>query len=149
METDDTIRTGARMRTSDAEREQLAVILRAAMAEGRLDLTEGEERLARAYAAVYRDELAPLTADLPDGGRRALRDTPQARSATRRSLIRHANIVVSISMILTGVWILSGAHFFWPVFPIGFLVMGLIRHARWGRWHPRYSYTCQLPPGAR
>jgi len=146
---DDTSWTGARMRTSDAEREQIAVILRAAMAEGRLDLAEGEERLARAYAAVHRDELAPLTADLPDGGRRALRETPEARGATRRSLLRHATAVLSIAMILTGVWILSGAHFFWPVIPLGFLVIGLIRHARWGHWHPRYSYACQVAPGAR
>ena len=69
----------ARLRTSDAEREQIAEILRAAMTEGRLDLTEGEERLAAAYAAKFRDELAPLTADLPDGGRQALARTPQAR----------------------------------------------------------------------
>ena len=54
-----------RMRTSDKEREQVAEILRAAMTEGRLDLAEGEERLATAYAAKFRDELGPLTTDLP------------------------------------------------------------------------------------
>ncbi|HEU4425077.1 MAG TPA: DUF1707 domain-containing protein, partial [Pilimelia sp.] len=50
-----------RLRASDAEREQIATILRAAMTEGRLNLQEGEERLAAAYAATYRDELGPLT----------------------------------------------------------------------------------------
>ena len=58
------------------------------MAEGRLTLEEGEERLAAAYAAKYRDELKPLTTDLPDGGRRALADTPEARLATRRGMRR-------------------------------------------------------------
>jgi hypothetical protein len=116
------------------------------MAEGRLTLEEGEERLVTAYGSRYRDELRPLTADLPDGGRRALAETPQARLATRRSLIRHATIVTSVGLILTGVWILSGAEFFWPAIPLIFLVMGLIRHARWRRWEPRYSYAHRVAP---
>ena len=128
-----------RVRTSDSEREHVAEILRAAMAEGRLDLTEGEERLASAYAAKFRDELAPLTSDLPDGGRRALAHTPQARAATRRSLQRHASFILMIAGVLTGLWLLSGAHFFWPAIPLAFLVMGLIRHARYGRY--RFEYT--------
>ncbi|WP_229073645.1 DUF1707 domain-containing protein [Actinoplanes sp. DH11] len=129
-----------RYRTSDTEREHVAELLRAAMAEGRLDLTEGEQRLTHAYAAVYRDELAPLTADLPDGGRTALSRTPQARAATRRSLVRHASFILILTGVLIGVWMLSGAQFFWPVIPIAFLVTGLIRHARFGRYRFRYSY---------
>jgi hypothetical protein len=132
----------ARMRTSDQEREQIAEILRAAMTEGRLNLEEGEERLASAYAAKYRDELGPLTADLPDGGRRALADTPQARLATRRHLRRHTSFVVLTALFLTGLWVLSGAHFFWPAFPLVFLVMGLVRHARWRR----YGYPDRVAP---
>ncbi|MBB2941397.1 DNA-binding transcriptional MocR family regulator [Actinoplanes lutulentus] len=130
-----------RLRTSDTEREQVAEILRASMAEGRIDLNEGEERLAKAYAAIYRDELAPLTSDLPDGGRAALARTPQARAATRRSLQRHASFILIIGGVLTGLWLLSGAQFFWPVIPIAFLVMGLVRHARYGRYQFRYSYA--------
>ena len=135
-----------RLRTSDTERERVAEILRAAMGEGRLTLAEGEERLAAAYAAKYRDELAPLTADLPDGGRRALAETPEARLATRRGLRRHASFVLSIAAILTGFWIISGAHFFWPAIPLAFLVVGLIRHARWGRYEYRYSYAHRVAP---
>ena len=150
MQPNDTTWSGPnRLRTSDKEREHVAEILRAAMAEGRLDLTEGEERLAATYAAKFRDELAPLTADLPDGGRRALADTPEAKIATRRSLRRHASIVVSIGMILTGFWIISGAEFFWPAIPLAFLVMGLIRHARWGRYQFRYSYAHDVAPWNR
>jgi hypothetical protein len=139
--------TGAtRMRTSDQEREQIAEILRAAMTEGRLNLEEGEERLAAAYAAKYRDELGPLTADLPDGGRRALAETPQARLATRRGLRRHASFVVMTAIVLTGLWAISGAHFFWPAIPLIFLFMGLVRHARWRHWEPRYSYAHRVAP---
>ena len=121
------------MRASDAEREHVATILRAAMTEGRLDLTEGETRLAACYAAAFRDELAPLTADLPDGGRRALLELPEVRAAARRGMRRHTTFVVAAAMILTGLWILSGAHFFWPAIPLFFMVAGLARHRRWSR----------------
>lgn len=138
-----------RLRTSDTEREQIAEMLRAAMTEGRLTLEEGEERLAAAYAAKYRDELGPLTADLPDGGRRALMDTPAVREAARRGLRRHATIVLSITAILTGLWILSGATFFWPIIPLFFLFMGLARHARWQHYEPRYSFGHRVAPWNR
>ena len=138
-----------RTRTSDQERERIAEILRAAMSEGRLTLEEGEERLAATYAAKYRDELGPLTADLPDGGRRALADTPEARLATRRGLRRHASFVIAAAAILTGLWALSGAHFFWPAIPLIFLVMGLVRHARWNHYEPRYSYAHRVAPWNR
>jgi hypothetical protein len=132
----------ARMRTSDSEREQIAEILRAAMTERRITLEEGEERLASAYAAKYRDELGPLTADLPDGGRRAVAATPQAPLATRRHLRRHTSFVVLTALFLTGLWVLSGAHFFWPAIPLVFLVMGLARHARWRH----YDYHYRVAP---
>jgi hypothetical protein len=129
-----------RLRTSDTEREEIAAILRAAMSEGRLTLDEGEERLTAAYAAKYRDELGPLTADLPDGGRRALLDTPEARAsreATRRGVRRHAGAVIAVAMVLTALWVLSGAHFFFPLIPLVFLFIGLRRHARWEEWQQR------------
>ena len=124
-----------RLRTSDAEREQVATILRAAMTEGRLTLEEGEERLAAVYAAKFRDELGPLTADLPGHGRRALAETPEAVAATRRAVRAHAGFVVAVSLVLTALWALSGAHFFWPAIPLAFLVLSLIKHARYGT-HP-------------
>ena len=137
MNTDDPTWSGPnRLRTSDAEREKVATILRAAMTEGRLTLEEGEERLGSAYAAKYRDELLPLTADLPDGGRRALADTPDARDATRRDVRRHAGFVFLLAVALTGLWAISGAHFFWPIIPLLFLFIGLRRHA----WHARHGY---------
>ena len=146
----DTIPSGpARLRTSDKEREQVAEILRAAMAEGRLTLEEGEERLAAAYASKFRDELGPLTADLPDGGRRAVAETPQARLATRRHLQRHAGFVVVVALFLTGLWALSGAHFFWPAIPLVFLVMGLVRHARWRRYGYHYDPHYRVAPWNR
>jgi len=134
-----------RLRTSDAEREQVATILRAAMTEGRLTLEEGEERLGACYAAKYRDELLPLTADLPDHGRRALAETPEAIAEARRGVRRHAGFVVAMALLLTGLWVLSGAHFFWPIIPLLFLVAGLRRHARYGH-HGHYHHGHRVAP---
>jgi len=53
------------MRASDAERERVAEVLREALAEGRLDMEEFQERLDSAYRARTRGELAPLVRDLP------------------------------------------------------------------------------------
>jgi len=142
-----------RLRTSDKEREHIAEILRAAMTEGRLNLEEGEERLAATYAAKYRDDLQPLTADLPGNGRPALADTPDARAATRRDVRRHGGFVFVLAIALTGLWLLSGAHFFWPAIPLVFLLMGLSRHARYHRYRQyQHQYDRVAPwnaPGHR
>jgi hypothetical protein len=53
------------IRVSDAERQDAADRLGAAMADGRIDLTEYDERLALAYAAVTYGDLEQLFADLP------------------------------------------------------------------------------------
>jgi DUF1707 SHOCT-like domain len=143
-----------RMRASDPEREEFATIVREATAEGRLSLAEGDERLAQIYAAKFRDELRPLVADLPAGQAATPAQTgPQpgwpARTQDWRPprglFIRHAAVVTAISAVLVGLWVLSGAHFFWPAIPLFFLALGLARHARWAgrgwdrRWDRRWD----------
>ncbi|MFF5188977.1 DUF1707 domain-containing protein [Streptomyces sp. NPDC000345] len=56
------------LRASDADRERVAEVLRDALAEGRLDLDEFEERLEQTYSARTYGELAPVTRDLPVAG---------------------------------------------------------------------------------
>lgn len=56
------------LRASDADRERVAERLRDAMAEGRLDMEEFEERLDATYKARTYGELAPITRDLPAAG---------------------------------------------------------------------------------
>lgn len=146
MTDSDRPRGPGRIRTSDAEREQIADILRAAMTEGRLSLAEGEERLAAAYAAVYRDDLTPLTADLPARGREALARTPGARAEANRRLRRHGGRLIVLAAVLTGLWALSGAHFFWPAIPLALLTFVFLRRVAWARrggwagdWHDRHD----------
>jgi hypothetical protein len=70
----------ARMRASDAERERVAEALREAVAEGRLDMAEFEERLDAAYRARTHAQLEPLVRDLPMPGS-ATPGTPSASTA--------------------------------------------------------------------
>ncbi|HZN20255.1 MAG TPA: DUF1707 domain-containing protein [Micromonosporaceae bacterium] len=131
-----------RVRTSDAEREDVVTILRVAIGEGRLTLAEGEERIAAVYAATYRDELGPLTTDLPNGGRRALLETPEAKARlaayARHRLRRHGAFVAVAAAVLVGLWVASGALFFWPAILLALLAVSLLRHVAWyrrgGRW---------------
>ena len=56
---------GTSPRASDAERADVVAQLHAALGAGRLDLAETDERMAAAYAARHRHELAALLTDLP------------------------------------------------------------------------------------
>lgn len=53
------------VRASDTERAQVATLLEQHHAAGRLTLAELDERVAGAYAARTRDDLATLVDDLP------------------------------------------------------------------------------------
>ncbi len=55
------------MRCSTADRERAIDVLKAAFAEGRLDMDEYADRVGKAHAARTYGELAALTADLPVG----------------------------------------------------------------------------------
>lgn len=53
------------LRASDADRERVAEVLRAAAADGRIGLDELDERLEQLYAAKTYGELEPVVEDLP------------------------------------------------------------------------------------
>jgi len=55
----------SQLRISDADRHQVAEVLREAAGEGRIDLTELDERLEATYAARTYADLVPITLDLP------------------------------------------------------------------------------------
>jgi hypothetical protein len=113
------------IRASDAERERIAQIVQLAGAEGRLTLTETEERLGEVYAAKYVDELSALTTDLPSSR------TPSPRTFRPHPALRvHAALVLAVSLLLVVRWSVSDAAFFWPVAPIFWLTMSLFVHAR-------------------
>jgi hypothetical protein len=129
------------VRASDAEREAVIRVVQQAGADGRLTLTETEERMAGIYAARFRHELAPFTQDLPGGQDQSARRPGPAwqnwqawqSSPGRRSrgpLVVHAAIVVLIATMMITRWVISGVPFFWPAFPLFWLVASVVVHAR-------------------
>jgi hypothetical protein len=102
---------------SDAERERIAEALRAHATAGRLDPDELEQRLELAFTARTRAELAPLVADLPTDPPRPRRQRPSVPP------------VVPIAILLLAIWALTGADYFWPMWPIGAMLLGTFKHA--------------------
>ena len=101
---------------SDTERERVAESLRTHAAAGRLDPDELEQRLGLALAARTRADLAPLVADLP------------APEAPRPRRSRTIPPVVPLAILLVAIWALTGAGYFWPIWPIGALLLSSFKH---------------------
>ena len=99
------------LRASDADREGVAGTLRAHGAEGRLGVDELEERIAAAFSARTHGELQQLLRDLPGGAPLPRVGRPRRH---RAGLAR----VVQIAALLVAIWALTGAGYFWPVWPI-------------------------------
>jgi hypothetical protein len=95
------------LRASDADRERVAERLRTAAGDGRLSPAELEERLEGAFSARTEAELEPLVADLPAPPRR-----PRPRDRT------HERTYVAVMLLLVAIWALTGAGYFWPIWPM-------------------------------
>ncbi len=106
-------------RVSDRDRDAVAGELQAAASAGLLTVKELEERLEGAWSARTRAELAPLTTDLRAWLGRRVRSERQdasARSAARG--LRRATSLFAVAMVaMTTIWLLSGAGYFWPIWP--------------------------------
>jgi hypothetical protein len=94
------------LRASDEDRERTAQLLRDGAGDGRLDVDELSERLDRVYAAKTHGELSSVTSDLP---------APRARER-RYGPPRIAFVWVSI--LLVTIWAVTGAGYFWPIWPM-------------------------------
>jgi Domain of unknown function (DUF1707)/Cell wall-active antibiotics response 4TMS YvqF len=71
------------MRVSNDDRERVAQVLHNAMAEGRLTVTELEERLDKVYAAKTFGDLEPLLRDLPIGNQAVHLTLPPPAAGTQ------------------------------------------------------------------
>lgn len=106
---------------SDAERDRVVDALRAHAATGRLDPDELEQRLGLVLTARTRDDLAQLVADLPAPTPRRPREVPRIAP------------VIPLAVLLVAIWALTGAGYFWPVWPIGAMLIGAFKHPVWAR----------------
>jgi hypothetical protein len=116
---------------SDADRERVAERLRAAAGDGRLTPVELEERLERGFSARTEAELEPLVADLPVPPR-----DPRPRDRT------HERTYVAVMLLLIAIWALTGAGYFWPIWPMLGWGIGVLADAgRLGRPCRRRSFN--------
>ncbi len=115
------------LRASDTERERIIADLRDHAAAGRLTAEELDERVGAAYAAATRRQLAALLADLPaqDLPPRAAPGPPRAAG----SPADHLRAYVLVMVALVAIWALTGAGYFWPVWPALGWGIGLVPHA--------------------
>ena len=129
-----------RMRAADADREATAERLRVALAEGRLDLGEYDDRLRQAYGAKTYSELDELLTDLP-GPRPAENSLPAPRATGKSGVAEPGRAAVSarnawllgvwgpwlkVALILSAIWFVSqlgeGEFEFddyWPIWVLG------------------------------
>jgi len=122
--------SSARVRASDADRERVAAVLRAAAGKGLLSLDEVDERLGVVYAATYVADLAPVTADLPDGGRQLAPVDLAARAHARARVRAHVAGYLAAVALMVGIWVLTGAdYYFWPIWPALGMLPGVVSHA--------------------
>jgi DUF1707 SHOCT-like domain len=121
------------MRAADADRHQVAELLKAALDEGRLSLAEYDDRVRDAYAARTYAELVVLVNDLPRAGMSAA-DVNAQRAAQLRREARKMPMALMVLWTIWGavtavnvvVWFLVAAttSFDLYVWPIWLLVPG-------------------------
>jgi Domain of unknown function (DUF1707)/2TM domain len=133
------------LRASDAEREQATAALREHAAAGRLTIEELDQRAQVAFAARTRKELENLFEDLPE----RLAAHPGSRlAAKKRAHAAHVRVYALASLGLVAIWALSGAGYFWPVWPIMGWGIGVASHtAGWRTVCRRARWTASSPIG--
>lgn len=135
------------LRASNADREATVKRLQDAFAEGRLELSELDERTTQAYAAKTLGELRPLISDLPEP-KPAPPAKPQERPRRPAPWIRYG--IPPIVVVLFAVWLItliaSHGHMAMPPIWILFLVfwgMGGFGRRRRNRWYDEYNRRSQ------
>jgi hypothetical protein len=119
------------MRAADADRQRVADQLRGALEEGRLDLSEYDERVKDAYAAKTYGDLDRLLTDLPNAAPVVPAPPPappakvDAADGLTHAWLRHLwsswlSVAGFLSLIWALGWISEGRpDYFWPVWVIG------------------------------
>ena len=126
----------APMRASDADREIVRATLADAFADGRLTREEYDDRLNTLYGSRTLGEVSSLVTDLVplDGPPMAPAPLLGADMRTRGARKWRKEVEESLaaflvpSIICTVIWIaVTGGGFFWPVFPMLFLGLNLVK----------------------
>lgn len=102
------------LRASDADRESAMTALRLHAGAGRLEIDELDERMSAVLAARSRADVAEALRELPD-----LPDAPVARAeaGNRHEHSHDPRAYLAVMVLLVGIWLLTGAGHFWPLYP--------------------------------
>jgi DUF1707 SHOCT-like domain len=118
------------LRAADADRERTAERLRNSHAEGRLDMTEFQQRLERCYEAKTLGELRELVRDLPRQDQHDDRRSLGSLGPWRWRLGSVAPILIALILISAA----TGHHVFWLWIPVVFLLWRMSSWRRSRRW---------------
>jgi hypothetical protein len=112
-----------RMRAGDKDRQRVVEQLGTHFGEGRLTVQEFDERVVRAHASVYLDELPALTADLP-------REPEPYHHRPTRSQVRVPPVVFVLLAMLLAWSMVAAVVYGTPPFLALLLLFLLLRHRR-------------------
>ncbi|WP_430780458.1 DUF1707 SHOCT-like domain-containing protein [Actinoplanes sp. G11-F43] len=128
------------MRAGDTDRQKVADQLKAALDEGRLDLSEYDERVQKAYGAKTYGDLDGLLDDLPGTvpvtKSQVVPAGPQSPAAPAKKGRKHKEKqsgvqgMAFVFVICVLVWLMSGAGYFWPGWVAIPLLFALMAHFR-------------------
>ena len=113
------------IRASDADRGRTVTLLQHHFEVGRLTVLEFEDRTRQAYASRTLGDLAALLADLPAEPV----PEPVVPRVSRQGLQGQWAHYASVSLLLVGIWALSGRGYFWPAWPMLGWGFALVSHA--------------------
>ena len=119
------------LRASDGDRAVIESVLADAFAEGRLTRSEYDERSDAALSSRTLGELIPLVEDLPVTREpRPSADDRQQQAVRKWESDRREAVLglIGLSVLLWTIWAVTmWGEFPWPLFPMGFAVMNVVR----------------------
>ncbi len=119
------------MRASDRDRAVIETVLADAFAEGRITRTEYDERTEKAFTSRTLGELVPLVEDLPVSASAPATSGNLHQQAVRKwEADRREALVglIGLSALVWTIWAVTmWGEFPWPLFPMGFALMNLVR----------------------
>ena len=134
------------LRASDADREQVIELLKAAFVQDRLTREELDARLGQAFASRTHAELAAVTADIPAGSAAAL-PPRQPACAQNRAPGSHTVRYVAIGLIIAAAIVLGGLlQYTFLLLPLAFPIIVVLPFILVATSQQQRRSRGQLPP---